>query len=221
MASSAITITVERGSAESVAALGPDFVLGLRKVMARAINNRLIEHMDKLEAERPNALGGTRTHFYGQVRDSLASTEPSVGSDGDVTISINQVGFAQRYFGGTITPTQGRKYLTIPARAEAYGRRASDFNDLHFVKTAAGGMLVQNEQQAIKIGRPRKDGSRKLTPGAESGGGVMFWLKTSVTQQPDPSVLPPDEAILAAATEAGDEYAELQLSRAAGGASAP
>lgn len=219
MASSAIQLQIEIPSGAPLAALGPDLLLGVRTAIGRGANNRLIAHMDQLDQERANALGGKRTHFYGQVRDALSTHDPVVAGE-NVTISINQVGFAQRYFGGTILPTGSRTYLAIPARAEAHGKRPGDFSDLHFVKTRRGGMLVENDRQAVRIGsNRRKDGTRKVTPGAESGGGVMFWLVTEVTQKPDHSVLPAPEQILAAGVEAGTEYTELQLARAAGGRS--
>ena len=41
----------------------------------------------------------------------------------------------------------------------------------------------------------------------------MFLLRHSVTQQPDPSVLPPEQAIIDTALQAGDAAAELFLSR--------
>lgn len=45
-------------------------------------------------------------------------------------------------FGVTIKPRNG-KYLTIPAKI-ARGKKARDFNDLRFVKTKNGGLLVRD-----------------------------------------------------------------------------
>ena len=66
----------------------------VRRVMGRAIAGVLRRHFTKLDEERPNALGGKRTHFYGQVRRSVQQPE-LLGGDG-VKVAINHVGIAQR-----------------------------------------------------------------------------------------------------------------------------
>ena len=119
-----------------------------------------------------------------------------------VVVNVNQVGVRQRLEGGEIH-REGGGYLTIPARAEASGKRASEFNNLHavFFKTGHGffAALVEANQTAVKIGKQKKDGTRTTTRGAESGGGVMFWLVKSVTQAANPNVIPSAEAITAVA----------------------
>ena len=119
-----------------------------------------------------------------------------------IVINVTQVGVRQRLEGGEIH-REGGGYLTIPARAEAYGKRASEFNNLHavFFKTGHGffAALVEANRTAVKIGKQKKDGTRTTTRGAESGGGVMFWLVKSVTQAANPNVIPSAEAITAVA----------------------
>jgi hypothetical protein len=71
--------------------------------------------------------------------------------------------------------------------------------------------LVQNDQSVL--GRRRKDGTRR---GTETGGGIFFWLVKSIHQEPDPTVLPPEEELQESAFQAGDEYLKTLLARAGG-----
>lgn len=168
----------------------------LRKVMGRAIATKLRTHFSERDKTKPNKFGGKRTHFWGQVRRSIQQPE-LIGGDG-IKIAINHVGAAQRFFGGDIEPVN-RDWLTIPARAEAYGKRAREFDDLHFVFFRTGlAALVQNEQ--TKLGGGKKKKNETL------GGGILFWLVKHVHQDPDPTVLPREDELRDAAFESGDKY---------------
>lgn len=184
-----------------------------RKVVGRAVANRLRKHFSELDSERANTMGGRRTHFYGQARRSVQN--PELVGDSGVSVSINHVGIAQRYFGGPIEADPGHA-LAIPARAEAYGKRPGEFKDLHLVVFGELGKaaLVQNTQTALSVGRRRKDGSRTVSRGEEQGGGVFFWLVKRVNQRPDHSVLPTESDLQAAASAAGLEYLRTLAARA-------
>lgn len=139
-----------------------------------------------LDRERANALGGKRTHFYS---DAMKATFSS-GDDEGATVTVAALGIRQRLLGGTIKPREG-KYLTIPARAEAYGRRAREFQNLKFVRLSGGrGMLVAD-------GAGRAGHSSKKHIGSKEEGLVYFWLVPSVHQDADPTVLPNEGAIRA------------------------
>jgi hypothetical protein len=169
------------------------------------------ERLTEADLSRPNALGGTRTHFYA---DAAAGTHSELVPEGAL-ISINQVGIRQRVLGGTITPVNS-KYLTIPARAEAYGHRAAEFGDL-VVVFGRGGVpiaLARAWQSPIRIGRPRRDGTRRIGHSDEAGGEILFWLVDSVTQQPDPSLLPSDQELVDRISSDLQAYATLLLQRA-------
>lgn len=181
-------------------------------VAGRAGVNRGRKHLLALNRERPNALGGRRTNFYQKAANSI-----SVRSEGDgVMLSFASVGLAQRYFGGTIT-AKNAKYLTIPARTEAYGKRASEFPDLELVFLENGPALIRRNQSTIKF-RKSKEGNRRAVKTGELGGEVMFWLKRSVTQRADPSVLPTDTEFYDEIEKSVRDYAQLQIDRASGGA---
>lgn len=159
--------------------------------IGRGVANLFRDHLFKLNGQRANALGGKRTNFYS---DAAKATHSS-GNDSEAVVTISQQGIRQRLLGGTIRPTGGKKYLTIPARAEAYGRRAGEFQDLQFVKLKNGtAMLIAGGGTGLKLNSKGEAVTRK---GFEEGL-VMFWLVPSVVQRPDRSVLPSDEAIYAA-----------------------
>lgn len=143
-----------------------------------------------------NKNGWPSTGFWGRA---ARSTNYNLLADG-VNINVTQQGVLQRLLGGHIRPTQGHKYLTIPAIAAAYGKRAGEFSNLHFgfAENRYGNLapaLIENWSQDVKFGRARKDGSRKVTPGAERGGSVFFWLVRSVYQQADPTVIPGEQQV--------------------------
>lgn len=159
---------------------------GLREVAGRQGRNTVREHLFKLDAERENALGGKRTHFYSNAANS---TNFRLVDDG-VVIAINHTGLAQRYFGGPIRPVNST-YLAIPARAEAHGKRPREFSNLEIVfgrgRRPVG--LAETRSTDIKL-RKKKDGTVRVTPGQERGGLMMFWLVKEAYQAEDPTVLP-------------------------------
>lgn len=152
-------------------------------------------HLYKLNTERPNRLGGTRTNFYTRAGDSTTWRQ---ASEDTVLIAIALPGIAQRYYGGTIKPTGGRKYLTIPARAEAHGRTAGSFKDLVIVFGQGGKpiALARAGQTTIGFRRQKETGFRRAYSKGAAGGEIMYWLKTEITQQPDPTVLPTEEEVI-------------------------
>jgi hypothetical protein len=172
---------------------------GLALVAARAVGGLVREHLYGLDSARHR--GGR--HFYRQAGDSVHSAEAPQGA----IVSITHLGFRQRLLGGTIR-ARNAKNLTIPATAEAQGKRAGEFNDLdwalaHNPKTGAlQPALVRRPQTVIRYSRRknaeggvslRARGVMTLLPE------VMFWLTPSVEQRADRSVLPRDQDINATA----------------------
>ena len=114
---------------------------------------------------------------------------------------------ALRYFGGTVTPKGGAKNLSIPARTEAYGKSARDFNDLRFVQFGRGGAkaLVQRDQTSFTR---TKSGKRKgqISGQREIGGMVFYWLVPKATIRGDRSVLPDEQEIIKGARRGLESY---------------
>lgn len=197
----ALTLRIERTAGDAAAAARLEAALQpavINQVVADSAVELFRAHFFQLNAERPNRLGGKRTGFY---RDAARGTSGKAAADGAL-VSVNQVGIRQRWLGGTITAGangSGKKWITIAARTEAYGKRAGSFNDLRFVLFRKNNnplaALVRNESTTLKRKRNRKTGAVSFVAGEERGGEVMYWLKRSVTQRPDPSVVPPPDVI--------------------------
>lgn len=142
-------------------------------------------HLRRLDRERPNQLGGRRTNFYGKAARGTFFTVAPEG----VVVTVGQQGMRQRFAGGVITPVKAR-FLTIPATAEAHGKRAGEFSDLKFtIIPGQGPALVRASDQFKSLGAKRKDGTRRQKQ-VSSAGDVVFWLRKRVTQRPDPTVIP-------------------------------
>ena len=174
--------------------------------MARGASNKIKAHLFALNASRPNALGGKRTNFWSKTAKSTSYQ----GTKGEGTITIAQLGFRQRLEGGPIKPRKVT-FLTIPAAPEAHGRRAREFNNLTFgfAKNKFGHFqpaLIEAAASGIRFGKKRKTGQRTVRQTGSLGGKVMYFLTQGVVQSPDPSVLPPVDEILKAATDGADEY---------------
>lgn len=176
----------------------------LRRQIAPAIGAAVVTLFQAHFAQLPdNRNNWPSTGFWAQC---ARATNYDVLA-GQVDINVDKQGFRQQLQGGKIEAKDGG-WLTIPARAEAYGKRAREFSNLEavFFKTSHGffAALVESGSQDVSFGRKKKDGTRTVTPGAERGGGVMFWLKKSVTTKPHPDILPTEQEITAAATETVD-----------------
>jgi len=140
----------------------------LRKVMAAEAAKTVRQNFAKLDQERH---GGGSHHYYGQA---ARSTTWDVRGN-DMFVIVDHVGIRQRYFGGTIRAKAGHA-LTIPVQgSDAEGRRASEFNDIFVVSREGGktGFLA------------RLDAAGQLEP--------LYWLRKSVTQKADPTVLPKED----------------------------
>jgi hypothetical protein len=185
----------------------------LRPLIGRSARHTYVEHFRALNATRPNWLGGRRTNYYlGAAR----ATHFDVVGDA-VVISVNQVGIAQRYFGGTIragrsiNPRTGRptKFLTIPVHPQAHGRRAAEFPELEIVYGARGEpvALATPMNLGVSITQDKRGRIRKRNIGRR--GEIMFRLVRSVVQQPDPSVLPAEFAVRAVLRRDLADYAEM------------
>lgn len=157
----------------------------LARAGAEAVAGLVREHLQGLDTQR-HRFGH---HFYRQAAESVTVVENGRGA----VVAIGQVGFRQRLLGGPIEPHHGT-YLTIPAAPEAYGRRASEFSDLVFAKAFdAGG--------ALRPALVRRTGRQ-----------VMYWLVRGVQQAADPTVLPPEANLSAAALAAIQSELERRTS---------
>ena len=136
------------------------------------------EHLYEKDAQ-PNKMGAKKTHYYRQAGDAVTYRSKK----GGVVVTIEQVGIRQRWLGGTITPKKS-KYLTIPVSSKSRSKRAREFSGLVYVKRrGTAGILGLPDGEKID---------------------ALYVLKKSVTQRPDPTVLPKQREIESGASKAID-----------------
>ena len=162
------------------------------RLVGLAVLEKVKAHLVQYDADHPNKLGGQRTNYYATA---AANTTLDISSE-SATISVVQTGINQRIYGGRITP-KNSKYLTIPACAEAYAKRAGQFPNLIPMIRRKNGVvravaLVEAQTQPLLPGF-RKSGERRR--GAETGGKVYFWLVAEVNQIGEPGIVPSLEEI--------------------------
>ncbi|MBA4136766.1 MAG: hypothetical protein C0518_05565 [Opitutus sp.] len=184
----------------------------LNPVVGRAVTNTYRRHLFALQNERPNKLGGTRTNYFATA---ARGTHFDIVADG-VIVSVNQVGIRLHVLGGTVKP-KTKKFLTIPARSEAHGKRAREFNDLVLVFNRAGRPVALARAAQSLIGFRRDKSSRAVTGTTRrgsSGGEIMFWLVDSVTFRPDPTIVPASLDVYAAIISSVNAHVDLAAARA-------
>lgn len=171
----------------------PDDVAG---TIQGGVKQVFVDHFLKLNASRPNKLGGKRTNYWDEA---AGETYVSV-SGSDVVVQVRQVGVRRHLLGGPpITPKgtseiTGRaiKFLTIPIHPSAHGRTVGQLRAQGINLYPAGGALRQ------QIGDKRSESDPKL----------YALARRTKAAQPDPSVIPTVDEIARAADEALNELRE-------------
>lgn len=147
-------------------------------------------------------LGATPTGHLERAVETVRNTADAQGA----TVQITSPGLSRAFRALTITPKGGRKYLTIPATAEAYGKRAGQFADLRLQFFGRGLLGLVKAEQSSLAGRKRSGYDTEkaaATPDAQGKrrGTVYYWLKKSVSIPQDRTLLPSDGLYHEAATE--------------------
>jgi hypothetical protein len=163
----------------------------------RSVNPVIGTAVKKLFQDRFLALGSNKrgfptTNFWPRA---AKATNYQVLPDG-VLITVSQQGVRQRLFGGEIHAVN-KKYLAIPATAEAYGKSPREFSNLQFFRTKRGGGLKARREVAQLVGQigGGKNKGKTKNIGSVLGEVVLFWLVKSVHQEPDPDVIPSEVQI--------------------------
>ena len=158
----------------------------IQQVVGRALSQEVRDHLIAYSQTHPNRLGGRRSHYYAQAARTVRYQTDNEG----VTVAISQVGMALHYYGGVVKPVTA-KLLTIPAIAEAYGRRAREFGNLHFVRFKSGAMALVEDKEGAKDARSGRGIARKRGSGASKGRPrVFYWLARSTTHRPNKRIVP-------------------------------
>ena len=168
----------------------------LNSVVGRAGVNIVKAHLYAIEQSRPNKLGGDRQHYYARAADSTHFT----AMQRSALVTVSQVGFRLRRFGGTIRPIN-KKALTIPIAAVAYGRLASEFPGAFVIRSKKTG-------QAFIADRPAS-----AYHAAGSMLRLLYRLATSATIEGDSTIMPADYEIKDGVSPAVQSYINRQAAR--------
>ena len=136
----------------------------LMQRLGKGLEIVLHDHFDTRNL-RPNRRNWPKTGFWERIRKATTFTDFSA-KGATVSISEGKASGAKLY-GGHIKPTDGRKYLAIPAVPERNGispRAADDRDRLVFRRGRRGGVL--GWLWSVVGWRARHDLHRHLTPGA-------------------------------------------------------
>ena len=185
----------------------------LNDALGRRLVRELHQHFLDRNAE-PNKMGAPKTNYWSGL---IESTQLAEVSDTGAVVAIADVRFRIQLFGGTIKPTGGRKFLTIPLVNEARGLRVADYEKQSGRKVfrLRGRMVLmersdQADQSLVGAGRgtirTRGGDFREVNLRARSSLRAVFALKTSVTIHKDPRALPPQDALIAALNQTAAEY---------------
>lgn len=199
------TVTVKDDASPMIRKLGDAITSPeIQNAMGRGASKAVQAFLFSLNASRPNQLGGKRSNFW-----SASAKSTSYQTSGNqITITVSKLGYLQRIKGGEIK-ARNKKYLTIPATAEAYGKRAGEFSNLRFgfAENKYGNLMPALIKQSATRSRTGRAIGGKYAKQAKSNiGNVMYWLTPRVFQRADPSVEPPEQAVLDGALKGADIY---------------
>lgn len=206
--SASVTI---KGDAELLALIQAAKGEGWRRRVGVEVREFLKGHFRKLDEAKPHKPywngPGKRTHHYG-----AAARQTSYALTADaVVVTTDKEGIASRQRDTAIVP-KAKKWLTIPAIAQAHGKVAADFGNLRFVKfsdTLAA--LVERTVSGATKGQSGKAllGKRKRLALVKASGYrnlVYFWLRKGVVVPKDEEIVPTIAQIEEVATQAARNY---------------
>lgn len=130
----------------------------LNKVLAQRLANELKDHFRAKNAV-PNKRGWKRTNFWANL--GRATGVASV-TDTGATVTVADARYAIHVYGGTIKPTGGRKFLTIPLVKDAAGLSVKDY------ERKTGRELFRLPGSRVLVEKPKGKGDRSLLS-AETG----------------------------------------------------
>lgn len=168
----------------------------LYKDVGRRAANDLRKHFREMDAKQPNALGGTRTHFWLEVRDGVQ--QPQADSSGVTLLVVHPV-IAAKVFGAVVTPKHAQS-LTIPLHELAHGRRASVFE----------------QETGKKLFHPK--GTRVLMANLGDKPVSIYALAKRVNLRSEPEALPEEKQFTEAIVATGRAHLARMFARAGGGA---
>lgn len=184
----------------------------VKTIVGRSVTNDIQSHFSLLDEQRPNKLGGQRTHYYEECAEGTSFV---ITEDGAL-VSITKEGIRTRVLGTSILPggaikPVNAKHLAIPAIAEAYGHSPLEFDHLIplFRKGEDGVEVFALAEDVDEVEeRPKK--FRKTEETVIDHGNlearIYFWLVDEVVQDGDRTLLPEEETLRANAFRELDDF---------------
>jgi len=170
-----------------------------------SINNATSEAVATLVRTHFRAYGADKKNKFGRPSTFWQRMTKSVRNEYTPTMSAVSMArpIAQKYFGGPIRPTGGRKFLTIPVSPESYGKSARSFHGLFVFRYADMGKngqayLAKSNRKVVLSTHSGPQKKEKIT--------LLYLLKSFVVQKGDKSVLPTAAKIGAAMADAIKAY---------------
>lgn len=173
----------------------------LHQVLADSALPTVQQQFVALAQTEHNKLGAPSSGFWNRMLSGTTAT--GTPEHGTVDAPREAV---MRWRGDEHHKAVNHRFMTLPARAEAYNRAACDFT-LKFAVLPQGGpvlLLAENRYRAIARGA-RKGQVVEAAKGQQATMGegvVMYWLREEVNIPPTPEVMP-DAAVLSAALQRG------------------
>lgn len=177
--------------------------LKLRKSMAFNAETLTRDHIVKAAKTRhktADRLSATQTGYLSKKAESVETT---VTGNADGLIKLTIIGdIFKRVDGDVSVKPRLKKWLAIPATAEAYGKRPGELAGLTFIKLKGSlAALVRMQEEKDAKGRSKFD--------------VIYWLKKGVTVPQDRGLLPVEGDYMEAFEKAADDYLAALAKRAA------
>lgn len=150
--------------------------------VTRTVGSAVKAHLVRLNAQRPNALGGKRTNYWARAARATAM-DPAAG-----TITIAQRGFRYQVKGGTLRASGRLSLVTgkpitrlaISISPKAHGMNPSELGPLFVLRG-------KDENRAYLARTQGRGKNAKLE--------LLYVLKRSVTHKPDPTLLPDERTL--------------------------
>lgn len=196
-----LTVQIEDTARETLAALMSrlENAEAIHEAMGEGVQFAVREHI-RTTKKSPN------TNWWGDAADGVVHS----ASASEAVVSVTKRGAALRYYGGTVKRREGGPHLAIPSDAVPVRDNTRlaprEMGPLHYLpprrgaKSGVAGYFVEGEL----TGKTIQSGKRAGEPAtkAKPGGSLLYTLMAEVTHRPDPSVLPSQAELLAAAAEA-------------------
>lgn len=172
-----------------------------KEALNKAIaNENLIlfrDHFRSISAKEKNKFGAPSTFWRRMIEQTKAFFDNRIAG-----LEMNRA-IAQRYFGGVIKPTGGKRFLTIPVSKEAYGKSARSFHGLFVFRYGDIGkngsaFLAKSSRKVVISTHSGPQKKERLT--------LMYQLLARVVQKKNESILPTKSEIAATSRFAVSNY---------------